>query len=232
MPPLRLLEAFAETFRGKPYIHRNQSLGNFIANHLFDDLHVLGRSPKLSSGVRQGRLVVNVANRVKGRKGRRGDGTFGELIPGEAAQPETGFVVSRGPLATVMIGAETKILAKSMIKQIDRVINDLTGQVAVFRSQTRQCITVGIVGVNHAPTYTSYEGDRHYPAQPSPMREAAEAIRRLEAKAAGTFDEFLIMKFRATNVEPYPFEWVDDLGTRQLYGAALLRLCRAFEERF
>jgi hypothetical protein len=226
---LRLLGAFAEVFRNGPYIHRNQTLGNFIANHLFDDLCLLARSSKLVAGVREGRYVVNRANVVRGRRGRRGDGTFGELIPGEQGEPENGFLVKRGPVATVMVGAETKILAKSMIKQIDRVITDLRNQATVFRSQTAKAIAVGIVGVNHAEEYTSYEGDRSYPADPRPAKEAAEAIRRLESGAAKSFDEFIVLRFKATNVSPYPFTWIDERDTRQSYGAALLRLSQLIE---
>ncbi|MFY9980870.1 MAG: hypothetical protein WAK22_21765 [Candidatus Sulfotelmatobacter sp.] len=33
--------------------------------------------------------------------------------------------MARGPVATIEIGVETKILAKAMIKQIDRVTGDL-----------------------------------------------------------------------------------------------------------
>jgi hypothetical protein len=32
---------------------------------------------------------------------RRGDGTFGELIPGEQATSVPGYAVARGPIATV-----------------------------------------------------------------------------------------------------------------------------------
>jgi hypothetical protein len=41
---------------------------------------------------------------------RRGDGTFGEIIPGEIAIDDPGYVVARGPIATVEIGVEVKIL--------------------------------------------------------------------------------------------------------------------------
>ena len=46
---------------------------------------------------------------------------------------DPGFAVARGPVATVEIGVEVKILAKAMIKQIDRVIGDLVKQVTHFR---------------------------------------------------------------------------------------------------
>jgi hypothetical protein len=51
-------------------------------------------------------------------------------------------------------------------------------------------------------------------------------------KAAARYDEFLVLRFRATNVEPYPFEWVSVANTEQHYGAMLVRLLREYESRF
>ena len=146
--------------------------------------------------------------------------------------PETGFLVNRGPLANVLIGAEVKILAKAMIKQIDRVITDLRHQAQTFRLQNSAAVAVGIVGVNHAESYVSYEAERTYPAKPPPSREAPTAVSRLSQGAAGSYDEFLVLRFRATNVAPYPFEWVDERDTQQSYAAAVLRIAQLFESRF
>jgi len=198
---------------------------------LYEDLVVLGRSV-LEKGVRSNRFVVNTSNLVKGRRGRRGDGTFGELIPGEEPKPETGFQVLRGPVASILIGAEVKILAKSMIKQIDRVINDLLSQARTFKEQTESAVTVGIVGVNFSDSYTSYEGDRQYPADPAPVREASAAVERItHSRVREGFDELLFMKFRATNVPPYPFEWLNQRETEQEYAAALVRISSHFSQR-
>ena len=228
----RLLEAFQSTFQGQPYYHRNQTISNFIASHLYEDLLALGRSAPLTSGVRGNRFVVNTLNLVRGRRGRRGDGTFGELIPGEEPKPETGFQVLRGPVASILIGAEVKILAKSMIKQIDRVLNDLISQARTFREQTPSAVTVGIVGVNFSDSYTSYEGDRNYPADPVPVREAPTAVDRIvHSRVPETFDELLFMKFRATNVPPYPFQWVNQRETAQEYAAALVWISSNFNQR-
>lgn len=228
----RLLEAFEATFNGRPYYHRNQTIGNFIASHLFEDLVVLGRSAPLVEGVRSNRLVVNTLNVVKGRRGRRGDGTFGELIPGEEPKPETGFQVLRGPVATILIGAEVKILAKSMIKQIDRVINDLVSQARTFREQTSSALTIGIVGVNFSTSYTSYEGEREYPADPAPVREASATVERItNSRVPKDFDELLFMKFKATNIPPYPFEWHNHRESAQEYASALLRISNLFAQR-
>lgn len=228
----RLLEAFESSFKGQAYYHRNQTIGNFIASHLYEDLVVLGRSATLVEGVRNNRLVVNTSNLVQGRRGRRGDGTFGELIPGEEPRPETGFQVLRGPVATILIGAEVKILAKSMIKQIDRVISDLMTQARTFKEQTSTAITVGIVGVNFSDSYTSYEGEREYPADPAPAREASVAVERIaHSRVPHDFDELLFMKFRATNVVPYPFEWQNHRESGQEYASALLRISNLFNQR-
>lgn len=50
-------------------------------------------------------------------------------------------------------------------------------------------------------------------------------------KVTPAFDELLVLRFRATNVRPYPFEWVDAREATQLYGAALLRLSNLLSER-
>jgi len=46
------------------------------------------------------------------------------------------------------------------------------------------------------------------------------------------FDEFLVLPFRATNVDPFPFEWVEPETTRQEYSALLVRVSRLYDERF
>lgn len=53
---------------------------------------------------------------------------------------DPGYIVARGPIATVEIGVEVKILAKAMIKQVNRVINDLRDQVSQFRR--RGCLLI------------------------------------------------------------------------------------------
>ena len=46
------------------------------------------------------------------------------------------------------------------------------------------------------------------------------------------FDEFLILPYRATNRDPYPFAWNDINVTEGLYSAALIRTLRLYERRF
>jgi hypothetical protein len=206
--------------------------------HLYEDLVAVQRSSKLLDAVLSRRdRVLNVQNRRRGIAARRGDGTFGEIIPGETAIFDSGYRVGRGPIATVEIGIEVKILAKAMIKQIDRVINDLRNQVVQFRRGGGHPICVGIVGVNEAESTIGYEGDRSFPTTGKagflhPAQEAPEAIRRLQALAASSYDEFLILRFKATNAAPYPFEWVEYNETRLNYAAALSRISAGYQQRF
>lgn len=118
-----LLRTFRGLFEGKPYRHRIANLGDLVASRLYEDLVALGKSAKLVESVQRHERVVNLKNLMTGKPGRRGDGTFGELVPAAVALTEKGMLVARGPVATIEIGAETRILAKAMIKQIDCVIN-------------------------------------------------------------------------------------------------------------
>ncbi len=134
-----------------------------------------------------------------------------------------------------------------MIKQIDRVISDLVGQVQHFRRGGGNPICVGIVGINQAERCTSYEGSVTCPScghtfprahttngrkHPHPIQEAPEAEARLKGDAKPAFGEFLILRYRATNVEPYPFEWVNYDQTALDYGAILVRVSREYDARF
>jgi hypothetical protein len=233
----RLLKEFKHLFEGRMYRHRSSNQGDWVAMHLYEDLVAIGRSAKLAAAVRQRRRVLNVQNRRRGVQARRGDGTFGDIIPGEVAIVDPGYVVARGPIATVEIGVEVKILAKAMIKQIDRVINDLRNQASQFRRGNGNPICVGIVGVNQANRCVSHEGDRAFPTTGHggfmhPFQEAPEAERRLVADAAPAFDEFLLLRYRATNEPPYPFEWVNYKDARLDYAAALTRISSRYQQRF
>jgi hypothetical protein len=65
-----------------------------------------------------------------------------------------------------------------------------------------------------------------------PVQEAADAEARLREKALPSFDEFLLLRFRAANVPPYPFEWVDYAQTGKEYAALLLRVSRMYDQPF
>jgi hypothetical protein len=95
---------------------------------------------------------------------------------------------------------------------------------------------VGIVGINHAQEYLSFEGERRFPTDGKkykhPIQEAAEAEKRLRNLAAQSFDEFLILKFIATNKPPLAFKWVDEHAMEMDYGAILARISQQYEKRF
>lgn len=233
----RLLAEFRRLFEGKIYKHRNSSQGDFVAIQLYEDLITVNRSSKLIEAVTGRRdRVLNLKNKRHGVAARRGDATFGELIPGETAVARGGYLVHRGPISTVEIGIEVKILAKAMIKQIDRVINDLRNQVAQFKRGGGNPICVAVIGINEAESTIGYEGDRPFPTTGRqgflhPYQEAPEAARRLKAEVAGEFDEFLILPFKANNADPYSFEWVDYTETRKDYASALSRISARYQQR-
>ncbi len=236
MDKFSLLETFRSLFDGRQYKHRDSSLGDMVANQLYEDLAHLGKSAKFVARIAARERVVNLANRAVGRQSRRGDGTCGELIPAAVAVTEAGLLVARGEVANIEIGVETKILAKAMIKQIDRVIGDLVRQVEEFKHTGGTPICIGMVGVNFAGSYTSYEGIRQWPTDGKkhkhPVQEASEAENRLVTKAASAFDEFQPLRFRAANTPPFPFEWLDYQRTAMEYGALLVRVSREYDRRF
>ncbi len=198
------------------YRHRASNQGDLVAIQLYEDLIAINRSSRYVEAVLSRRdRVLNTQNRT--------------LIPGCS--------VARGPIATVEIGVEVKILAKAMIKQIDRVISDLSNQVTQFRRGGGDPICVAVVGINHAEFVVGYEGDRPFPTTGRggfvhPIQEAAEAERRLREHAQPSFDEFVILRFRATNATPFPFEWLDYHETRLDYSAALTRISSLYQRRF
>jgi hypothetical protein len=209
-----------------------------VAMHLLEDLVAINRSPKLiEAAITRKDRVLNAQNRRRGVAARRGDGTFGEIIPGENAIADAGYLVARGPIATAEIGIEVKVLAKAMIKQIDRVINDLRNQVVQFKRGGGHPICIAVIGINQAESMIGYEGDRPFPTTGKqgflhPFQEAAEAERRLRSEAAPDFDEFLVLRFKATNAPPYPFDWVNYNETRLDYAAALSRIGARYQQRF
>jgi hypothetical protein len=218
------------------YRHRDSSLGDSVAWCLPEDLYALGKSQKFNSRVDSKQHVLNVQNRLRGIHARRGDGTLGEIVPNVLVEDVDGFVVARGPTATVEIGTEVKILAKAMINQIDRVMNDLQNQRREFSRAGGSPISLGVIGINQADNYVSYEGNVEWRTdgrgKKHPCQEAAEAERRLRSNVLPAFDEFLILRFRAWNEPPYRFQWVNENETTMDYGAVLTRILRKYDVRF
>jgi hypothetical protein len=233
----RLLDEFRGLFEGKKYIHRDSSRGDWVAHHLYEDLFTLGKSKLLVTRISSREHVLNVQNQRQGIQARRGDGTFGELVPGIVAIIDPGFSVARGPIANVELGVEVKILAKAMIKQIGRVKTDMKQQIGEFHRGAGTPICIGIVGINHAAHSVSYEGPERVwrtdgKTHKHPIQEAADAERRLLHDVAPKFDEFLFLRYRATNEAPFAFEWVDYIDTFKDYGAVLTRISRTYDTRF
>jgi hypothetical protein len=231
-----MLREFENLFEGRMYRHRSSNQGDSVAIRLYEDLRAIEPTLKLAAAVRQRSVLPDVQNRRRGIDARRGEGTFGERIPSGVAVVDPVNVAARGSIATVGIGVKVKVLAKAMIKQIGRVVKDLRNQATQFRTGGGNPICVAIVGVNHAERYLSYEGDTSFPTTGHgrfmhPYQEAPEAERRLIADAAPAFDEFLILRFRATNQSPYAFEWVNYKDVRLDYAAALTRICNRCQQR-
>jgi hypothetical protein len=231
-----LLRQFEATFRNGPYIHRNSQLGNRIADCLYEDLYAIGLSTKFNDGVDARTHVLNPKGISPGIRARRGDGSFGDLIPGAPARVVPGFVVARGPTANVEVGAEVKILAKAMIKQIDRVVGDLRRQSDQFHEKSKTALTVGLVGINFADHYVSYEGERQYPTDGTsgnlhPNQEAARAEREL-LHADDAYTELIQLGFRATNEPPFEFRWNDLARTQNDYASRLVRILRRYDSTF
>lgn len=231
-----LLDRFRAVFDGVVYIHRKSTIGDHVAVELFEDLYNIKRSAKYVKNIDAGLSVLNRANNRHGIVARRGDGTLGEIIPYIAGKVEKGFKIPRGPTATIQIGIEVKLLQKAMIKQIGRVVNNLTEQITHFKSRGGLPICVGIVGINHAPYTVGFEGNAVWRTDGKkhkhPIQEAAEAEKRLMSRVAPLFDEFIVLRYTATNDAPYPFSWVNAVRTQNDYGAALARISRLFETRF
>jgi hypothetical protein len=234
--PYRLLTEFENLFAGKIYRHRSSTQGDFVAMHLYEDLAALTRQGKLLTRIQAADRVLATTNMRRGITARRGDGTFGESVPNTPSVFDPGFLVARGKLATVEIGVEMKILNKAMIKQIDRVIGDLQKQVAHFRRGGGDPISVAVVGINQAPYTIGFEGDRQIKTDGRtnrhPYQEAQEAERRLIQDAKPHFDEFIVLRFSATNDPPYPFHWANLQDTEHDYGAALVRISASYDRRF
>ena len=231
----RLLNAFRGLFEGQAYLHRNSRLGDFVAMQLYEDLYCLGQSKKYISRVDAGISVLSTQNIRRGIRARRGDGSFGGVVPNAAIMQHDGFIVRRGPIATIEIGIEVKIMMKAMIKQIDRVKSALKTQVEQFQSRGGEPICVGIFGINRAPYCISYEGERSYRTDGKkykhPSDEADDAEKRLREFADSIFDELLVLRFEATNEPPHRFVWSDENETLLDYGAALVRISQKYQSR-
>jgi hypothetical protein len=207
-----------------------------LAAELYEDLYALGKSSKLKRRINEKDHAINISGVLTGITARRADGTFGERNPSAAAVDEPGYAVARSHLATIEIGAEVKIFMKSMGKQVGRVIGILNEQLDHFKHGGNDPLSVAIVAVNHADKTTSYEGERAWPTDGKehkhPIQESAKIKEKLIKEVKPFYNEFLFLNFKATNVEPYYFEWVNRTETLHEYGAVLTRISRKYDQRF
>ena len=228
----RLLETFRKIFSGTVYMHRDSTLGNKIGRELFEDLLRHEVSARYKKHVEDGLGVVNRAGKIHTPKDiRRNDSIWGRPPAGATPQIVTGFSVPEGSVAEPRIGCEVKIIAKSQQKQIDRVINDLDGFARRMNQLNKKCINIAVVGINHQPDYEGHEGERTFVHTLKPQ-EPQKVMAKLREHLLARYDELLILSFRATNMPPYPFEWLDNRQVDLDYGAALARIGEECQRRF
>lgn len=230
---MRLLRRLAETFQGKVYRHRSATLGNLIGSELFEDLFEMEVSQSYKARVLNHELVVNTSGRIRNPlKIRRNDSVCGRPPAGIKVRVSAADKhVSLGPVAEPQIGCEVKILGKSFLKQIDRVINDLVGFRGRMHKRNPNCLNVAVVAVNFEPDYVSYEKDRAY-KDPPRDGEARETSARIINEIGDDYDELIIIPFKATNSPPYPFSLVNEKDTALDYGAVLTRLGAKYNKGF
>jgi len=234
----RLLSAFRGLFAGKRYLHRASNLGDQIAVEVYEDIYGLARSARFQAGVDSIRRGVGPQNKaVTLTRMRRGDGTLGELLDPASARQIEGYAVRRGRIATIDCAIEVKILNKAMIKQIDRVVNDLEKQVANWKIVSPRVVTIAVIGINCAPYAIGYEGERAFRTDGTkhkhPFQEAEAAERHIMERivARQVYDAPIILRYRATNDDPFPFEWADQKVTSDFYRASLMRVSGLLEDR-
>jgi len=235
------LTAFQALFDGKRYLHRNSTHGDKLALEFYEDIYSMGLSLKFIQHVDSIRRGISTKNTRAGVPARRGDGTFGEFIPGQSLITVPGYSIKRGPVATLDIGVEVKIINKAMGKQVDERISSLQKQSDYFVSgRDRQArdnpIRIAIIGLNHAEYTIGYEGTREYRTDGKaflhPSQEVESATKRIKEELAPHFDETIILRYKTTNEDPYPFQWVNRKATELDYGASLVRIAKEYEQRF
>jgi hypothetical protein len=196
--------------------------------HIYEDWCAIEPESPYAKRVGRRELILASNNRTRGIRARRGDGTLGIPTPHTPVIEDKGYEVARGEVASIVVGIEVKIVAKAMLKQIDRVITDLNNQVIEWKRRGEFPLSMGLVGINEAEVYTAYEGDRLYRTGAGghrhPSQEAHETAQRIRLHVFPNYDEALVLRFKATNEPPYAFSWVDGEETRREYGAALVRL--------
>lgn len=238
--PYRALSFFQRLFDGHAYLHRASTHGDKLALEVFEDLYALDRSAKFNRAIEEQVKGVSPKNVRIGIQARRADGLFGDLLPG-SSQVFSGFAIARGPIATIDIGIETKILHKSQRKQISDRIQGLEKQADYMstgsdRRQRGNPISVAVIGINRADYTVGYEGERQYKTdgsarQPHPAAEAVEIERRIDHELRPVYDEIIILRYLARNEPPFRFDWFQAAKIEDEYAAALIRILAEYDRR-
>jgi hypothetical protein len=72
----------------------------------------------------------------------------------------------------------------------------------------------------------------HRHSHRAPAAEAASVIQFVVGRVETFYDELIVLRFAATNMDPFAFKWVDAAATRRDYSAAILRLAGLYQQRF
>jgi hypothetical protein len=238
MPEYRALAFFRRLFDGRRYLHRSSTHGDKLAIEFFEDLYDLGRSKSYINFVDSHVKGVSPKNTRVGIRSRRADGLFGDLIP-QRAKVFPSYHVARGPIATINIGVETKILHKSQKKQISDRIQGLEKQADYMVSGTDRRkrdnpISVAIIGLNYSDYTIGYEGDRAYQtdgtsAQPHPADEAPSVEAGIQAELGPVYSHIILLRYLARNDPPFAFSWKSAQATEDEYAATLIRVSNEFD---
>ena len=232
----RLLHSFQEIFSGTPYRHRNSQLTDCVALDYFEDYRRTTNRPAIQERLDSGSSVVGSRPPLTGGMNHGGLRYIGEKTPGinPTRMPERSVMTGR--TANVEIVFEIKILAKSMNKQVNRVINDFGNRQAKLKKAYPDVIFIGAVGVNFASAYVSYEGARTYHTNGKerrhPSQEATSVKNKLLDGLSDVLDELLIICFTAENVSPYNFDFLGLDRTEEELAGIIARTARDHEKRF
>jgi hypothetical protein len=194
-------------------------------------------SGKLVSRISALQVVLNPKNKTYNLAQRRGDGTLGLILvdPNNPVSYTEGSSIPRAMNTNVQIGAELKIVSAAQIRQIGRVISDIKDQGRQFKDRASHVvpITIAIAAVNEASAYASYEGERITTTGSGrtkhPSQEAAETRKRLGEQLQNTVDQLIVLRYAATNMPPYPFEWVDLPNLERAYSNLLTWVANEYE---
>ena len=94
----------------------------------------------------------------------------------------------------------------------------------------KKCVNVAVVGVNHEPNYVGFEGAREF-RHKLRADEPLVVMSRLGVLAT-SYDEVLLLPFRATNQPPFPFSWGGPRKAEMDYASVLTRVGERYQERF